>query len=101
MTDKDVITELRACLDATAAFSADRGRAVVVDAIAEIERLRANATDNTTLAGDYADNCSTHQLRSFIDYAPELERLNKHRRTDWSQERLNAILYEAIAIREQ
>ena len=40
MTDKDVITELRACLDATAAFSADRGRAVVVDAIAEIERLR-------------------------------------------------------------
>jgi len=41
MTDKDVITELRACLDATAAFSADRGRAVVVDAIAEIERLRS------------------------------------------------------------
>jgi len=67
-------------------------------------RRAAMETSNevqSELAGDYADNSSTEQLRWFIDYEPELERVNKHRGTNWTQEMLNEILYEAIAIRER
>jgi len=75
-------------------------RAAELDAAIDAAMETSNEVQSE-LAGDYADNSSTEQLRWFIDYEPELERVNKHRGTNWTQEMLNEILYEAIAIRER
>lgn len=50
----DVITELRACLDATTAFSAERGRAVVVGAMALIA---SQAAEIAALKEQLAKSC--------------------------------------------
>jgi hypothetical protein len=59
----DVITELRACLDATAAFSAERGRAVVVGAMA----LIASQVENLNVAVKIHD-----ELHEALDESQEL-----------------------------
>ena len=51
------------------------------------------------LVGSYANNCTREKLCKMIDNPEELDRLNKHRGTNWNQSRLNAVLKSAIIAR--
>lgn len=55
--------------------------------------------EEKTLAGDYYDNCSTEELRGFIDNEHELMRLNRWKRSEMTQATLNRILNMAIQMR--
>jgi len=57
--------------------------------------------DQKGLVPSYADNTRTKQLFKFINNEQELTRLNKHRRTHWSQAMLNEVIVAAIKMRNE
>ena len=59
----------------------------------------ADLDDDASLVGSYANNCTREKLCKMIDNPEELDRLNKHRGTNWDQSRLNAVLKSAIITR--
>jgi hypothetical protein len=48
----------------------------------------------------YADNTRTLKLRKLLNNKQELNRLNRYRGTNWSQEELNTIIIAAILMRK-
>ena len=56
--------------------------------------------DQEGLVGSYHDSCHTKTLFKLLNDEQELIRLNKHRRTHWTQEMLNEVLIAAIKLRE-
>ena len=55
--------------------------------------------DQEGLVGSYHDGCRTKELFKLLNDEQELVRLNKHRRTHWTQEMLNEVLITAIKMR--
>jgi len=57
-------------------------------------------SDERNIASSYHDNVTTKELYTLLGNAVELKRVNDHRGTDWSQEKLDEIIRIAIALRE-
>lgn len=55
--------------------------------------------DQESLVGSYHDNCWTKNIIKFINDPNELQRLNKWRGTNWTQEMLNEVLVGAATLR--
>lgn len=55
--------------------------------------------DQEGIIWSYHDNCSIKQIHEFIGDKVELDRLNKWRNTEWTQEMLNDVLREALRVR--
>jgi len=56
--------------------------------------------DQECLVGSYHDSCETKTLFKLLNDEQELVRLNKHRKTHWTQKMLNEVLIAAIKLRE-
>ena len=55
--------------------------------------------DQEGLVGSYHDSCHTKDLFKLLNNEQELIRLNKHRRTHWTQTMLNEVIISAIKMR--
>jgi hypothetical protein len=57
--------------------------------------------DEEGISESYADNTHTEKLRTFLDNQEELDRLNKHRNTNWDMDVFNAVIEYALQLREE
>jgi len=73
----------------------------MVEKMKKITRpVKKMTSDQKGLVPSYADNMWTWKLRRLLNNKQELNRLNRYRGTNWSQEELNTIIVAAILMRK-